>query len=500
VIGTNSHNPLRGEQGFTLIELLVALIILLVGIVATVGVFGSSKRTTLVAQRHEQAVHIAQREMEALRSLKYSELGLTATSASAAPQHSGDPRSPNYRVRSSDGAFIVNPSSGASSCCEEMVIATATNNPNGKVEQGGTAANPGEAFTIGQGTAAVSGRIYRYVSWRDENCAAGFCNGTRNTKRLSVAVTLTPVGSPPIGPLNAVWETSIATDPNEGPAASTNPPPPPPPPPATSAQNFYLYNKVCDSSDANNGYSAPSSDHPTYDTASDVAVCENVTASRRPNLMGPVAPNYANPPVPPFKYSNDVGPAADYPAGLAMKRPDTGSACPAASYPAADATNSAPPTRPNQWSMHAWATKKFTQPFQLNGRVFLSVWTTSVGSLAGAGRFCTTLVDRRNVGGVPNDIVLGSMTREYNPWPTTKNEPGKSCGTPDFPCGRQLSFSTTISATSVRADSRLVLILSLLNTSEKDIVWLYDDPRYRTLLEVETSTPCAASGNPCSTS
>jgi hypothetical protein len=150
--------------------------------------------------------------------------------------------------------------------------------------------------------------------------------------------------------------------------------------------------------------------------------------------------------------------------------------------------------------MHAWATKKFTQPFQLNGRVFLSVWTTSVGSLAGAGRFCATLVDRKNVGGVPNDIVLGSMSREYNPWPTTKNEPGRFCGTSDFPCGRQLSFSTTITAASVRADARLVLVLSLLSTTNKDIVWLYDDPRYRSLLEVETSTPCAASGNPCSTS
>jgi prepilin-type N-terminal cleavage/methylation domain-containing protein len=492
------HNRLRGEQGFTLIELLIALIILLVGIVATVGVFGSSKRTTLVAQRHEQAVHIAQKEMEALRTLKYSELGLKYNAGSGSlPQHSNDPANPNYRIRASDGYFIFNPSGSSSTCCEEMVTHESTptpNNPNGVVDPGP------EPFTVGQGSSAVSGYIYRYVSWRDENCAAGFCNGTRNTKRLSIAVKLNAVGNPPIGPINPVWETSIATDPNEGPSTSTNPPPPPPPPPSTSAQNFYFYNKVCDPSDTNNGYSAPSSDVATYDTASDVAVCENVTASRRPNLMGPVAPNYSNPPVPPFKFSNDVGPAADYPAGLAMKRPDTGAACPIASYPQANATNSTPPTSPNKWSMHAWATKKFTQPFQLNGGVFLSVWTTSVGSLTGAGRFCATLVDRKNVGGVPNDIVLGSMNRTYSPWPTTKNEPGVSCGTPDFPCGRQLSFSATISATSVRADSRLVLILSLLNTSEKDIVWLYDDPRYRSLLEIETSTPCAASGNPCATS
>jgi prepilin-type N-terminal cleavage/methylation domain-containing protein len=480
-----------GEQGFTLIELLVAVLIVLIGIIATLGVFSTSKRTTLVAQRHEVAVHVAQREMEAMRSLKYSELGLDVPESSA-PQHSSDPTHPNYRVRSGDGYFIVDPS--ASACCEEMVTNDSGQQAEGgKVKSGG--AN-GEEFIVGEGSSAVTGRIFRYVSWRDEVCAPLICNGTRNTKRLIVAVKLNPVGTPPVGPTKPVWEMSIASDPNEGPTSSTNPPPPAPPPPATSAQNFYLYDKRCDSNDANNGYSAPSGSHDTYDTASDVALCENTTATQRPNLMGPVAPNYSNPPVPPYKYSNDVGPPTGYPAGLAMLK--TGTGCPTpATYPAADASDSTKAN--NKWSKHAWSTKKFTQAFQLSGRIFLSVWTTSVGSSAGAGRFCATLVDRKNAG-TPQDIVLGSMSREYTPWPTTKIDPGRDCGAADFPCGRQLSFSTTITPTSVRADSRLVLVLTVLSTSEKDIVWLFDDPRYRSLLEVETSTPCTASGNPCSTS
>jgi prepilin-type N-terminal cleavage/methylation domain-containing protein len=480
------------EQGFTLIELLVAMIILLIGIVATIGVFGSSKRTTLVAQRHELAVHVAQREMEKLRSLKYSELGLEVNSPADVPT-SPDPKHPNHRVRS-DHQFIVTPSG---STTEEMVTQT-TGATGGKVTAGGT---PGEAFTVGEGGSAVSGRIFRYVSWRDEVCAATLCDGTRNTKRLSIAVALTPIGSPPVGPFNPVWESSIATDPNEGPAASNDPPPPPPPPPSTSAQNFYLYDKTCVSSDGSNGYTAPTASHATDNTASDVAVCENVTPDRQPDLMGPVAPNYANPPLPPFKYSSDVGPSTGYPAGLALVKPDTGSACPAASYPVADSTNNTPPTRPNKWSTHAWATKKFTQPFVMSGQVFLSLWTTSVGSSTGTGRFCATLVDRRNVGGVPNDIVLGSMSRDYTPWPATKNEPGRDCGEPDFPCGRQLSFSATITSASVRQDSRLVMILSVPSNSDKDIVILFDDPRYRSLLEVETSTPCTSAPTaPCAPS
>ena len=490
----NNNKILGRQQGFTIIELLVAVLIVLIGIIGTLGVFSASKRTTLVAQRHEIAVHVAQRQMEALRTLKYSELGLNVTS-SAGPQYSSNPNSPNNRIRSSDGYFTVDPSGSSSTCCEEMVTRSSSDATGGMVEPGGTQASPGEAFSVGSGSSAVSGKIYRYVTWRDENCAIGICNGTHNTKRLIVAVTLNPIGSPPVGPLKPVWEMSIASDPNEGPTGSANPPPPAPPPPSTSAQNFYLYDKVCDPSDANNGYSAPSGSHATYDSASDSALCEDATASRRPNLMGPVAPNYSNPPVPPFKYSTDVGPASGYPAGLAMLKAGTGCPTPA-SYPTADASDSTKAN--NKWSKHAWSTKKFTQPFQLSGSVFLSVWTTSVGSTAGAGRFCATLIDRKN-GGAPQDIVLGSMSREYSPWPSTKVDPGRDCGTPDFPCGRQLSFSMTVTPVAVRSDSRLVLVLTTLSTSEKDIVWLFDDPRYRSLLEVETSTPCSASG-PCPTS
>jgi prepilin-type N-terminal cleavage/methylation domain-containing protein len=485
---------IRREQGFTIIELLVAVLIVLIGIIATLGVFSASKRTTLVAQRHEIAVHVAQKEMEAMRTLKYSELGLNVTS-SAGPQYSSDPKSPNNRIRASDGYFMVDPSGSSSTCCEEMVTRSNSDATGGVVDPGGTQSSPGEPFSVGSGSSAVSGKIYRYVTWRDENCAVGICNGTHNTKRLIVAVTLNPTGSPPVGPLKPVWEMSIASDPNEGPTNSTNPPPPAPPPPATSAQNFYLYDKVCDPSDTNNGYSAPSGSHATYDSASDGALCENATASRRPNLMGPAAPTYSNPPIPPYKYSNDVGPASGYPAGLAMLK--TGTGCPSSSYPTADASDATKAN--NKWSKHAWSTRKFTQPFQLSGSVFLSVWTTSVGSTSGAGRFCATLIDRKN-GGAPQDIVLGSMSREYSPWPTTKVDPGRDCGTSDFPCGRQLSFSMTLTPAAVRADSRLVLVLTTLSTSEKDIVWLFDDPRYRSLLEIETSTPCTASGNPCPTS
>jgi type II secretory pathway pseudopilin PulG len=474
-----------------MIEVLVAVFILLVGIVATLGVFGSSKRTTLVAQRHEVAVHQAQREMEKLRAMKYSELGLEATSA---PAHNADPNNPDNRiVNDGNSKFRTFPALPLSdpACCEEQVTQS-TGATGGKVEHTDT-------FAVSQGSTGVTGTIYRYITWRDEQCAVLVCDGTRNTKRLIVGVTLNAAGSPKLGPLKPVWETSIASDPNEGPTSSANPPPPPPPPPATSAQNFYLYDKRCRETDFgpspnNNDYEQPTASHGSHNTASDSSVCLNAggATDRRPSLMGPAAPTYAaDPPLPPYKYSDEI--LDDFPAGLALKKQASG--CPKVSYPAADADVAG-----GKQSAHAWATRAFSQPFQLSGRVFLSVWTTSIGSVAGTGRFCATLVDRKIVGGVPNDIVLGSMSREYYPWPSTKNEPGRSCGTADFPCGRQLAFTTTITSTTVRQGGRLVLVLAALSTSDKDLVFLYDDPRYRTLLEVETSTPCTTAGNPCSNS
>src|SRR5439155_6252337 len=116
----------------------------------------------------------------------------------------------------------------------------------------------------------------------------------------------------------------------------------------------------------------------TYDTASPGATCENVAAGLTPNLMGPAAPSYSNPPLPPYKYSSDL--AGAYPAGLAMIK--GANSCPVTSYQL-DTGNSdgdGNPDTPGKWQVHAWATKKFTQGFNLSGQAFVSLWTTSVGS------------------------------------------------------------------------------------------------------------------------
>jgi prepilin-type N-terminal cleavage/methylation domain-containing protein len=477
---------MRRQHGFTLIELLVAMFILLTGIVAAVGVFASSKDATVVSQRHEVAVHQAQREMEQLRALSYSEIGLDST-----PATSTDPKNPGNRVLSG-GQFRVktNPApcgGGGQPPCnldEDLDVDTS----NGEVKTGP------EDFTVGTGGAAVTGKMYRYVTWRDENCPPTICDGTHNTKRVIIAVTVDPIRN--LGPSNPIWLTSIVTDPNASVGGQSSAPPSANP---TSVQNFYLYDKRCSDTDSQNSYTAPSApdnngdgrpdyDHDTYDTAAASTSCENVTASKRPNLMGPALPTYSPSPLPPYRYSADL--TGDYPAGLAMLK--NTSSCPVSNYTTGDAQG--------KYKVHAWATRAFTSDVSLTGRAYLAIWTTSVGSLPGAGRFCTTLVDRKVTAGVANDVAIGSASRTYSPWPTTKNEPGKSCGTPDFPCARLLTFEFDLSGTVVRTGGRLMMFFSVLDTSDKDLVLLYDDPRYRSFLEIETTTPCNSTGAPCPTS
>jgi type II secretory pathway pseudopilin PulG len=486
-----SASGAQREGGFTLIEMLVAIFILMVGIVATLGLFTSSKTVNLVAQRHEIAVHQAQREMELLRSLKYSQMGLKS-----APSTSTNPKNPDYRVQSgSPLQFRVITSPVLD---EELVL---PNNDGPSATEAAIDTGP-DSFVAGQGTAGVTGKVYRFVSWRDENCPTPICGpGSHDTKRLIVAVTIDPVRN--LGPMNPVWLSSVAIDPDAGPTSGTQQQPAPPA--SSSAQNFYLYDKRCTSDDTQNSYTAPTASHTwpappvgTYDTASPATTCENVDATKTPNLMGPAAPSYSDPPLPPYKYSTDL--AGDYPAGLAMIK--GGSSCPVSSFQL-DTGNSdgdANPDTPGKWQVHAWSTRKFTADFDLTGQAFVSLWTTSVGSIQAAGRFCVTLVDRLTVAGVPNDIVLGSLNQTYSPWPTTKNEPGKTCGNSDLPCGRLLTFLFSLSGTTIRSGARLMMFIQELGTSDKDLVFLYDDPRYRSFLELETTTPCNSTGTPCSSS
>jgi prepilin-type N-terminal cleavage/methylation domain-containing protein len=438
----------RGEDGFTLIEVLIAVAIMSFGVAATMRVFGAAGRTTVRAQQHEIAVQQAQAELDRLGALSYGELALMS-----APVASSDPTHPGSKVSGSTFAVRTDLS-------EALVLAPGPG-ATAKVEPGP------QAFAVGTAGGTTLGKLYRYVTWRDESCPLNLCDGAQNTKRLIVAVTIDILsGSAAAAP---VWVSTIVVDPNTAPPGSGAPPGNAPGggDPIT-ADSFYLYDTPC-----GEGTRQPQTGgHPTRDTASvgetaeESSTCEHSNPAHQPDLMGGSAPP-GDISTPVYEYSSDL--AGDYLGGLAMV--NAGDSC-VHGYPAADAEN---PEGPNRWSVHAWSTGAMPQIYQLDGQVTVSLFTSALGGVSGSGRLCATLVDRAVSEGVPTDRVLGSAVYDLPSWPTSM---------------RRLTFTFNLpQAEDVPAGNRLVLALHLREESDQDVALLYDHPLHPSLLEVATPTP-----------
>jgi prepilin-type N-terminal cleavage/methylation domain-containing protein len=438
---------LRGQAGFTLIEILISMTLMAVGVAATLGVFGASGRTALVAQRSDIAVQQAQAEVDRLSRMSYDKLGLTST-----PATSSDPRNPGSRVTGS--TLLIK--SGLS---ETFVLSS-------DAGQSAAAVAPGpETFAVGVGDATVAGKIYRYVTWRDVDCTSG-CTGTKDTKRITVAVTID--ASPNAPTLNPIWTSTVIPDPAAI-APGTNAPVAGGGASTVSAQNFYLYDTRC----GNSSRQAQTGDHTTHSTASAgsqssyYSICENANFSGalQPDLMGNEEPP-GNSSTPLYTYSSDLNGAYD--GGLVMKR--QGTAC-RTSYQILDTFDS---TKPNAWSVHAWSTVPFLSTFDVDGLVTLSLFTETLGGLSGRGYVCATLLDRTVSNSVPVDTVIGSTGYDLASWPTDL---------------RRLTFSFKVTNTDIASGHRLVLALNVRSESANDLVFRYDHPLYPSMLQLATSTP-----------
>ena len=367
-----------GERGLSLIELLIAVFLITFGIAATIGVFGASGRTALGAQRSDVATQQAQAEIEKLSTLGYGQLALTS-----APPTSSDPSNP--------GSWVTGSSFAVASGLSEQLVLTPGAGQTAMVDPGP------QSFSAGTGGAVVKGKIYRFVSWHDEQCPNSLCDGVQNTKRVTVAVTLDP--SPTQAARAPLRISSLIADKNTTPPGTSAAPASHP---TVTAQSFYLYDTRC-------GQTEPqpqTGSHVTHDTASSAtaaasdSTCENPDASKQPDLMGPGLPGGPSS-TPLYDYSSDL--SGGRPGGLALMH--GGTTCDT-SYAA---SNAASATVPNKWSIHAWSTNPFASTFQLSGQVTMSLFTTTIGGAAGRGVVCASLVDRQIVNGVRQDRALGSF-------------------------------------------------------------------------------------------
>ncbi len=143
------RRALRDERGFTLIEVLVAGLVLLIGILGTAKLAASSESTTLDAELQQIATEQAQRVLEEARSLDYAEVG--------------DAVVPTQQPADAD-VLAAGQFSGPDTDGSEEIVTPATGAPAAAIE-------PVRTFTVDHGEGrTVSGTIYTFVSWRNEDC------------------------------------------------------------------------------------------------------------------------------------------------------------------------------------------------------------------------------------------------------------------------------------------------------------------------------------------
>ena len=139
----------RREHGFALIEILVSLMVLSIGIFSAVGVFVSSQKSASTAQRTDVAVTLGTQVLEEMRSRKYSDIAVSQVAVF--PSVEDDPRA---RVVAGGTRFDTLLAAG-----QEERVAFAAGAPA-----------EFQTVTVGSGTGALTARVYRFVSWRDEEC------------------------------------------------------------------------------------------------------------------------------------------------------------------------------------------------------------------------------------------------------------------------------------------------------------------------------------------
>jgi Tfp pilus assembly protein PilV len=167
-----SRSKVKDEDGFTIIEVLVAAFILVLAALAVFMTLAAAVRNAQRGKETQVGISFAQREMEKVRALPYSQLAMKT-----APGTSTEATNPNSRV--SGTSFDLD--RGGTTANATMAISTS-----------GEITPFSENATVG-GTKV---NVYRYVVWRKDTayCATGTnsekesCKNSQNYKTVIIAV------------------------------------------------------------------------------------------------------------------------------------------------------------------------------------------------------------------------------------------------------------------------------------------------------------------------
>lgn len=462
----------QDQEGFTIIEVLIAALILVLGAIATFGVLASASVDTQRAKATQVALDRAQQELEALRSLSDEELALTA-----APAHSSEEGSPDYRV--SNGKFDI-VRGGPSPEYKELAVNGGVKYPNETLE-GGTVSPGPTNFTSGD----VSGKVYRFIVWRnDASCSSETCPGEQDYKQIVVAVQLNAKGNG-ASPGGYVEVQSDFVNPEH--SAADNPIPGAEG--VVTGQQFFLSDTPCAASGETTRQEI-AGDHALHDTLGDCANgLQTGTTKGAPDALltgAPPDPTPEDPTTPlVYDYSNDYEntPTPETAKGIQIRRDDT-SGC---HY------NPTGTTGP-QWQVHRWVTDPMPKEFKMTsgesiGHVTIDFFTRALSDSLYTGKLCIYLFKREESGTSFTDTMLANREGGLPYWtyvPTGGNK--------YWPSGKWEEVTLTMSfngPVKIPAGARLGLALSVerAGTQGDAVAILYDHPLYRSRIEVDTTTP-----------
>lgn len=468
------------EAGFTIVEVLVAAVILVIGALTTFGLLSAAARNTERAKETQVALDLAQQEVEAMHSLTNEELAMTAT-----PPQSSDALNPNFRVNASAGTFALSREPVGS--YRALVHNGGTIEGVGTSEEGKLIKNgvvtPGPTkFKNGD----VTGEVYRYVVWRNDEVCGSACPTQQDYKQIIVAVKLDKTANQ-AGERGYVEVQSNFVDPTDNPEKD-------PVPDANgnvvTAQQFFLTDTPCSSEGE---WEEISGDHPLHNTlgtcASGPQTGSTAGAPDALLLGGPPDPAPEDPTDPLlYDYSNDpylepaLNPGKD--KGLQIRPDEKINSC---LYDPAKETTSLHP----ESQVHRWVTDPLSSPFTLTGKVTLEFYTRTINETQHKGTVCVYLFRREETGSPPvaTDLLLNNKAGSTPYWTFT---PEANANWPSKEWGRvRLTMDFISPPYTLPVGDRLGVALSVerKNTPAEAIQIMYDHPTYPTRIEVDTNSP-----------
>jgi type II secretory pathway pseudopilin PulG len=454
------------EAGLTIVEVVVAALVLAIGAMATFGVLTAATKDAQRAKATQIALNRAQSELERLRSLEDDQLALTA-----APPHSANELSPNYRVSGGSFAMVRQPIGSYAN-----LVVNGESLFGGGFVQGGLV-NPGPVpFTSGD----VSGRIFRYVVWRDDaSCPAATCPGTQDYKQIIVAVKLDKTGNE-ANERGYVEVASDFVDPTDNklndPVPGANG--------VLSGQQFYLSDTPCSSSGATQRQEILEN-HPLHNTLGNCAsgLQKEATPGAPDTLVLGVPPDpdslsESNPGF--YDYSDDfyLEPNPDFDKGVQILADDT----PGCHFLPASTTH-------REAKVHRWVTDPMTTDFKMVENVTLEFYTQTLNNESYEGQLCVFLFKRHATSATTwTDTPLVDKKTGFAYW--TYNPGGTGWWRGEW---KKVRLPMTFSGTTytIPAGDRLGIGLGVerSKTTGDALLIMYDHPKYPSRIEVDTNTP-----------